>query len=82
MQIANEIIEIVELKAIPPTRLYVRFSDDEEKEVDLSHLIEAPPPVFVPLQGPEEFAKVSINVVGGVSWHCGADLSADYLKKA
>ena len=62
-------------------RLYVRFSDDEEKEVDLSHLIEAPPPVFAPLQNPEEFSRVSINVVGGISWHCGADLSAGYLKR-
>ena len=81
MQIADEILEVVELKAIPPSRLYVRFSDNEEKEIDLSRLIETPPPVFAPLQGPEEFAKVRINIIGGISWHCGADLSADYLKK-
>ena len=81
MQIANEIIEIVELRAIPPSHLYVRFSDDEEKEIDLSHLIGSPPPIFVPLKISEEFVKVGINVVGGVSWHCGADLSAAYLKK-
>ena len=80
MQTAKDIVEVVELRVLEPFRLYVRFSDDEEKEVDLSHLTVRPPPVFEALLNPEEFQCVDINVVGGISWRCGADLSANYLK--
>ena len=82
MKIAEDIIEVVELKVTGPSQLHVRFNNDEEKEVDLSDLVLSPPPVFAPLQNAKEFERVGINVVGGVSWDCGADLSARYLREA
>jgi hypothetical protein len=80
MKEAKEYLEVIGVEAIDHETLMVEFSDGEKKEVSLSDLIKSPPPVFIKLQAVEEFKKVKINPVGGISWDCGADLSAEYLK--
>ena len=82
MHKASDYLEVVEVKFLDGQRLSVKFNDGVIKEVDLTPLIENPPPVFVQLKDKEEFKNVSINPVGGISWNCGADLSAEYLKSA
>ena len=80
METAKKILEVIHLEVIDFETLMVEFSDGEKKQVNLTHLISSPPPVFIKLKSFEEFKKVKINPVGGISWDCGADLSADYLK--
>lgn len=82
MKEAKEYLEVINVEAIDHETLLVEFSDGEKKKVSLANLIKSPPPVFVKLQTVEEFKKVKINPVGGISWDCGADLSAEYLKTA
>ena len=74
-------LEVVEVKFLDGQRLSGKFNDGVIKEVDLTPLIENPPPVFVKLNK-EEFKNVSINPVGGISWNCSTDLSTEYLKSA
>lgn len=82
MHEAADYLEVIEIKVLDNQRLFIKFSDGVEKEVNLTGLIENPPPVFVRLQDENEFKRVSINPVGGISWGCGADLSAEYLQSA
>ena len=82
MKEAKEYLEVISVQAVNHETLMVEFSDGEKKKVSLAHLIEHPPPVFTKLRVAEEFMKIKINPVGGVSWDCGADLSAEYLKSA
>ena len=82
MKEAKEYLEVVNVEALDNETLMVEFSDGEKKKVSLAKLIKSPPPVFVKLQVVEEFKKVKVNPVGGISWDCGADLSAEYLKTA
>ena len=80
MMMSLNYLEVVEVAALDDRRLSVRFNDGVTKEVDLTFLVETPPPVFVKLKIEDEFEKVGINPVGGISWSCGADLSAEYLR--
>ena len=77
----TDYLEVVNIGILDKKRLLVEFNDGIKKEVDLAFLIKNPPPVFTKLQDEKEFKKIKINPVGGVSWNCGADLSAEYLRK-
>lgn len=77
---ASEYLEIISVKILDNHRLSIKFSDGIMKEVNLAQLIKNPPPVFVELKNEEEFKTACINPVGGISWSCGADLSAEYLR--
>ncbi len=79
MIIAKEILEVLEVKAVSRNELAVTFNNDIEKIISLNSLIQNPPPMFMKLQDEQQFKKVTVNMVGGISWDCGADLSADYL---
>lgn len=79
MIIAKEILEVLEVKAVSKTELEIVFNNQIQKTVNLNFLVQNPPPVFIKLQDEQQFKKVTVNMVGGVSWDCGADLSADYL---
>lgn len=82
MQTAKDLLEIVSVEVVENYCLSIVFSDGITKKVDLSLLIKSAPPVFEPLKNINEFKKISVNPIGGISWDCGADLSADYLKTA
>jgi hypothetical protein len=76
------LIDIVEGRAVGAHRLYLRFADGVEGEVDLDRLIlwEG---VFEPLRDPALFAEVRVEpTLGTVVWPNGADLDPDVLYSA
>jgi hypothetical protein len=74
--------DIVDARAVGGHRLYLRFEDGVEGEVDLSKLVQFRG-VFAPLSEVEEFEKVTVNPeIGTVCWPNGADLDPDVLYSA
>ena len=70
--------EIENAKALEEYRLWVRFSDGVEGEVDLSALVGKG--VFTIWNDPEKFKKVAVNPeTGTVTWPGGMDLCPDTL---
>ncbi|OLE52626.1 MAG: hypothetical protein AUG51_17160 [Acidobacteria bacterium 13_1_20CM_3_53_8] len=71
-------IKIIEARALSPYRLYVKFSDGEEGEIDLSAL--AGQGVFAAWNDPEFFKRVHISSTGrSLEWGNLIDLCADSL---
>ena len=71
--------DIVEARATGGHRLYIRFEDGVDGEVDLKALIEFKG-VFEPLKDPAEVARVRVDrELGTVCWQGGADLDPDVL---
>jgi len=71
--------DIVEARAVKDHRVYIRFEDGVEGEIDLRKLITFEG-VFQPLQNPAEVAKVRVEPDSGtVCWPNGADLDPDVL---
>src|SRR5579864_1893440 len=71
--------DIVEARPAGEHKLYLRFEDGVEGEIDLSKLIEFKC-VFEPLRDVREVAKVRVDAEHGtVSWPNGADLDPDVL---
>ena len=76
------LVDIVEARAVGGHRLYLRFEDGVEGEVDLSEIVEFKG-VFAPLKDPTEVAKVRVDSeIGTVCWPSGADLDPDVLYSA
>lgn len=78
---AKKYLEVTDVRVTGGFCLKVQFNDGTTRDVDLSVLMEAAPPVFLPLKDAKAFAKISLNSVGGIAWECGADLSAEYLRR-
>lgn len=72
--------KLCEVKALPGHRIWVRYVDGVEGEVDLSHL--AGRGVFALWDEPGEFEKVHVGSGGAVSWSEEVELCPDatYLK--
>lgn len=71
--------DIVEARATTDHRIFIRFEDGVEGEVDLADLVTFRG-VFAPLRDPEEVRKVQVNAdLGTVCWPSGADLDPDVL---
>lgn len=71
--------DIVEVKPLDSYRLYVRFEDGTEGEVDISGLINFTG-VFAPLKDRTYFEQVQVNPeLGTVCWPNEADLDPDVL---
>jgi hypothetical protein len=71
--------DVVEVRPLDGYRLYLRFEDGVEGEIDLERLIEFEG-VFAPLRDRQEFLRVSVNPeLGTVVWPNGADLDPDVL---
>lgn len=59
-------------------RLWLRFNDDTEGEVDLGPELDGP--VFEPLRAPALFAQVAIDPeVHTIAWPNGADFAPEFL---
>jgi hypothetical protein len=71
---------VEQVRAIDSQRLYVRFADGVEGEVDLAALIGQG--AFAELADPAAFARVGIDEFGAVSWSTGADLAPDAMHAA
>lgn len=71
--------DIVEARPLEGHRLYVRFEDGLDGEVDLSELVELRG-VFAALRDPAKMAQVTVHPeLGTVCWLNGADLDPDVL---
>lgn len=69
---------IAEVQARPAYRVWVRFEDETEGEVDLSDLVGKG--VFSAWNDPREFDKVYIDdTTGTLAWPGGIDLAPDGL---
>jgi hypothetical protein len=72
--------KIVEARALGDYRIWVRFADSVEGEVDLSDLVGKG--VFASWSDPEEFGKVFIDPeTHTLAWPGGIDLAPDALYK-
>lgn len=67
----------VEVKALPSYRIWVKFSDGTEGEVDLSHL--AGKGVFSLWDDYGEFEKIRIGRHGAISWNEDIDICPDSI---
>jgi hypothetical protein len=71
--------DVVEARPLYGYRLYLRFEDGVEGEIDLERLIDLEG-VFAPLRARQEFLRVAVNPeLGTVVWPNGADLDPDVL---
>jgi hypothetical protein len=71
--------DVIEVRALGGYRLYVRFEDGVQGEVDVGELVPFEG-VFAPLRDPARFAEVRVNAdVGTVCWPNGADIDPDVL---
>jgi hypothetical protein len=72
-------VDVVEVRPLGGYRLFLRFEDGVEGEVDVSGLIPFDG-VFALLRDPARFAEVRLlRDVGTVGWPNGADLDPDVL---
>jgi hypothetical protein len=71
--------DIVEVRALDGYRLYLRFEDGVQGEVDLGTMIQFDG-VFAPLKERAHFEQVRVNPeLGTVCWPSGVDLDPDVL---
>lgn len=69
---------VVAVKPLPNYRVWLRFTDGAEGEVDLSKLVGRG--VFASWNNPAEFAKVSVDpATQTICWPGGIDLDPDVL---
>ena len=72
-------VDIIDVKVLENYKLYLKFDDGIDGEVDISKLIPFKG-VFQPLSDKVYFSKVSVNHdIGTICWDNGADLSPTYL---
>lgn len=73
------LIDVAEARSIGDHRLYLRFADGVEGEVDLDGIVRWDG-LFAPLRDPSCFAQVRVDPdLGTVVWPNGADLDPDVL---
>lgn len=71
--------DIVEVKALGGHRLYLRFEDGVQGQLDFAERLRFEG-VFAPLRDPAVFAQVRIHAeLGTIVWPNGADLDPDVL---
>jgi hypothetical protein len=71
--------DVVEVKPLDSYRLFLRFEDGVEGEVDVAKMIRFDG-VFAPLREHAQFLEVRVNgETGTVCWPNGADLDPDVL---
>jgi hypothetical protein len=65
----------VQVKALPNYRLWIKYADGVEGEIDLSDLVGKG--VFALWQDPEAFAQVYIGSDGQIAWSDEIDICPD-----
>lgn len=74
--------DIIEVRSLGGHKVYLRFEDGIEGEMDLGDVIDFTG-IFAPLQNEAEFAKIELHAeLGTVVWSNGADLDPDVLYSA
>jgi hypothetical protein len=73
-------IWVTDAKALPGFRLWVRFSDNTEGEVDLKDFVANDArPVVAGLRDPAAFAAIRVEM-DTVAWANGFDLAPEFLR--
>lgn len=73
---------IAELRVLDGYRLWVRFNDGTEGEVDLAAFVGSPDAgVFASLRDPAVFREARL-VLGAITWPGGLDLAPDAMHRA
>jgi len=73
------LVDIVEARPLGGYRVFLRFEDGVQGEVDVSELIRFEG-VFTPLRDPVRFAELRVHPeLGTLYWPNGADLDPDVL---
>ncbi len=71
--------DIIEARALENYRIYLKFEDGVEGEIDLSAFVQFAG-VFEALKEPGQFAQLAIDPeLGSIHWPSGADLDPDVL---
>jgi hypothetical protein len=71
---------VVSVRVLPGYRLFARFVDGTEGEVDMSALVKEPNAgVFAELADPVAFSKAFVHPFGHVEWPTGQDLAPDTM---
>ena len=72
-------LHIIDVRPTGGYRLWLRFDDGAEGEVDLGPELEGA--VFVPLREPGVFAQVAVDPeVRTIAWPNGADFAPEFLR--
>ena len=72
-------VDVVEVRPLGGYRVFVKFEDGVQGEVDLAEMIRFEG-VFAPLTDPARFAEVRVHPeLGTLCWPNGADLDPDVL---
>ena len=76
------LVDIVKVKPLGGHRLYLRFADGLQGEIDLDRLVRWEG-VLGPLSSPQRFSEVRVHPgLGTIVWPNGADLDPDVLYAA
>ena len=74
-------IWVTDAKALPDFRLWIRFSDKAEGEVNLKEFIANDPrPIVAGLRDPVAFAEMRVEM-DTVVWANGFDLAPEFLRE-
>lgn len=71
--------DVVEVRPLESYRVYLRFDDGVQGEVDLEPLLSPFDGVFEPLRGLDRFREVFVDGGGTIAWPNGADLAPEVL---
>ncbi len=77
MSDSNQRARPLEVRALEPHRIWLRYDDGTEGEVDLSHLADRR--LFAAWADPAFFAGVRVEAGGYIAWSDGIDLCPDAL---
>lgn len=73
-------LHITDVRALSAARLWLRFDDGVEGEVDLAAELDGR--VFEPLRDPAFFARVALDPdTRTVAWPNGADFAPEFLRE-
>ena len=70
---------VVDARYVSQFKVWVRFSDGAEGEIDLSQELDGP--MFESLRDPQQFSRCSFNrELRTLVWPNGADLAPEFLR--
>jgi hypothetical protein len=72
-------LNVCDVKVRGAYRLWLRFSDGAEGEIDLGQQLTGP--IFQPLRDPSAFAAVHVDPeIRTIAWPNGADFAPEFLR--
>ena len=71
--------DVVEVKPLEGYRVFLRFDDGLQGEIDLEPLLSPFDGVFEPLRDRPRFREVFVDDGGTIAWPDGADLAPEVL---